>query len=158
MVAFDHDQCNDTSYHEAKVDGEVSGHGDQETSFAADVFALVGCFGATCSASGIFACICQLAGCRVDLTVLVTSSTEPSNTSSNYHHPKHAKLGDAMSGSSQHDTQDKKECRKDDARSSANLVDKKAEEQHAEDLSNKIGVGQSGLDDAGHAIFVQVCE
>ena len=56
MVTLDDDERNDTGYDESKVDGEVSGHSDKEASFAADVFTLIRCFGATCSASGILAC------------------------------------------------------------------------------------------------------
>ena len=63
-----------------------------------------------------------------------------------------------MSSSGEHNTQDQKESCEHDARPSTDLVDEKAKEEHAEDLTDEIGVGQSGLDDAGHAVFVEVGE
>ena len=54
MVAFQDDQGHHAGHHEAKVDRKIGGYSDEEASLAANVFALVGSFGATCSTGGIF--------------------------------------------------------------------------------------------------------
>jgi hypothetical protein len=44
VVAFEHNQGDDTCHYETKVDGEVCRNGDKKASLAADVFAFIRCF------------------------------------------------------------------------------------------------------------------
>ena len=54
MVALNDDERNNAGHHKAEINGEVGGYGDEKPSLTTNVFALVGGFGATGTAGGIF--------------------------------------------------------------------------------------------------------
>lgn len=63
-----------------------------------------------------------------------------------------------MSCSGKDDSQDEECSRKDNSSASPDLVYYHSHEEHSEDLSNQIGVGKTGLDGTGHAVFVKIGE
>lgn len=59
-----------------------------------------------------------------------------------------------MGGGGQNDAQNQEYSREDDSGAASDAVDDDAEEEHAEDLSDQVGIGQAGLYGAGDAIRV----
>jgi hypothetical protein len=59
-----------------------------------------------------------------------------------------------MSGCSQDDSEDQKYSGCDYTSRPTYSVDEDTEEEHSEDLPNKIGIREPSLDHAGHAVLV----
>nr|POE72040.1 hypothetical protein CFP56_11916 [Quercus suber] len=89
---------------------------------------------------------------------ILATRAEASDAAGHDHHPEHAQLRVAVGGRGQDDTEDEEQRREDDAGAPTDAIDEEAEEQHAEDLANQVGVREPGLDDLGHALLVQVAE
>lgn len=63
-----------------------------------------------------------------------------------------------MRRSSQHNSQDQEQSRKDNTGPATQLVDAPAKEEHAKYFTDEESVGQSGLDGGGKRIGIQLCE
>lgn len=129
MVAGQDNQCNNTGNDESQVDSKVGGHGNEFSTVFANHFILIRRFGSTCAAGWVF-----------------TSGSETSNTSSNNHHPEQTKVVFAMGCSSENHTQEEEESGKHDTSATSKAVNGETEEEHTEDFTNEVGVGQTGQD------------
>lgn len=177
VVCGKHNEGNASSNNEAEIDREVGGEGNENTSSTPDIMALVRGFGGTCTAHRILGGWSVLVPNIIVLCSYFSSSTKSSNTATNNHHPEHAQLSGSVRSSygvtsasapspchsnhsltCQDNTKNQEQGCKDDPCTSSDLIDDKSKEQHAEDFSNQIRVGQSRTDGIGHPILVQILE
>lgn len=159
VVGCENNECDYSGDHEAQIDGEVCCDRDEHAALATNIGSFVSCFRRTCSAGWVFAWSLSIALIpAMQMENLVTSGAEPSNTTANNHHPKHSQLRRSMGSSRENDTEHEEQRSKENTSPASKLIDGVPEEQHSEDLADKISIAEARLDGAGESLGVQFLE